>query len=302
MANALGTLAGSLILQRALALVFTKRPVLRNITLNAKDLDGAAEAMQLGQACITRIKAIPAVQPFGTGAQDLNFTDVPVTLTQERELHVKFTRAEYNSTERQLIDEAAEPIAAGIANYFVDLIASLWIAANFPNSTIVANGWSYTNTVLVLRAALNGRGTADAGRFFAHSTAVNTALLGDSMIVSELNNAANANTIQSGRLPIVSGFGMMEYPAIPNTGNMVGFAGTPDTTLLAVRPHKNPEDIGAGIKFPGNIGYITEPVTGLTLMVTQWIDAASLDVNSRISWLQGTAKGNATNGQILKTA
>ncbi len=302
MANALGTLSGSLILQRALDLVFTKRPLLQNITLGLKDLDGRAEAAMKGQSVITRIKGIPLVQNFGTGAQDMAYTDVPVTLSVEKELHVKFTRNEINSTDRNLIDEAAEPIAVGIANFFIDDLATLWIAGNFTNSTTVASGWSYTNTMLPLRAAANGRGWSDQKRFFVHTTGVATALLADSMIVTENNNARNAGAIERGELPVVSGFGLAEYPALPNTGNMVGFAGTPDSTILAVRPHKDPQLVIPGLPFPGLFNYVTHEKTGLTLAVTQWIDAGSLDVNSRLSWIQGKAVGNANNGQILKTA
>jgi hypothetical protein len=303
MSNSLGTLAGSLILQRALEMTFTKRPLLRNISLGLKDLDtGVAEAAQLNQSVITRIKSSLAVNSFGTGAQNYTTTDVPVSLTLEKEVHVAFTRVEVNSTERNLIDEAAEPIAIAIANSFVDSVAALWIASNFTNSSTVASGWSYANTLLVLRAAANGRGWSDFGRFFCHSTAVSTALLNDSLIVAESNNAQNANAIQRGELPVVSGFALAEYPAIPSTGNMVGFAGTPDSTILAVRPHRDPQTVIPGLNFPGNFGYITEPKSGLTLSVTQWIDASTLAVNSRISWLQGSAVGNANNGQILKTA
>lgn len=302
MANSLGTLAGSIILQRALEMTFTKRPLLKNISLGLTDLDsGVASAAKLNQPVITRIKSPLAVNPFGTGAQDVTTTDRTVTLTQEREIHVAFTRAEYNSTDRNLIDEAAEPIAIALGNYFVDSVSALWIAANFTNSTTVASGWSYTNTLLPLRAAAQSRGW-QGRRFFAHSTAVGTALLSDSMVVAESNNAANGDAIKNGELPVVAGFGLEEYPAIPSTGNMVGFAGTPDSCILAVRPHADPQGVIAGVNFPGNFGYITEPKSGLTLAVSQWIDASTLAVNSRISWLQGAAVGNANNGQILKTA
>lgn len=303
MANSLGTLSGSVILTRALELVFTKRPILRNISLGLRDLDsGVADSAKLNQSVITRIKSLLTVANFGTGAGDITTTDIPVTLTAEKEIHVKFTRQELNSTDRNLIDEAAEPIAATLANYFVDTVAALWIAGNFANSTTVASGWNYTNTLLPLRAALNGRGVSEQGRFLAHAVGVSTGLLSDSLVVSALNNPSNGDAIRTGRLPEVAGFGLAEYPSLPNTGNMVAFAGTPDTTILAVRPHRSPDGVIPGVNFPGNFGYITEPVSGLTVAVSQWVDAATLDVNSRISWLQGAAVGNANNGQILKTA
>lgn len=302
MPNTLGTLVGTLILTRALELVFTKRPILKNISLGLTDLDGKAEALVLGQTAITRVKSIPAVTDFDSNAEGFVTTDVPVVLSEEKKLHLTFTREELNSTNRDLIEEAAEPIAVGIANHFVDEIAELWTPANFPNETVVGSGWTYSNTLLALRAALNGRGVSEMRRFLVHSTGVGTALLGDSMVVAALNNPANGNAIERGELPRVAGFGLEEYPAIPSDDNLVGFAGTPDSTILAVRPHKNPEDAIGGLRFPGNFGYITEPKSGLTLAVSQWIDANSLDVNTRLSWLQGKAKGDGARGQRLVTA
>ena len=302
MANTLGTLAGTLILMRALELVFTKRPLLKNISLGLKDLDGAAAPLLKGQTAITRIKTIPTIGNFGTGPQAFVTTDVPVVMTDEKELHIQFTREELNTTNRDLVDESAEPIAVAIANYFVDLVATLWTPANFPNETVVASGWTYVNTLLALRAALNTRGISEMRRFLTHSTAVGTALLGDEMVVAALNNPANGNAIERGELPRVANFGLEEYPALPSSNNLVGFAGTPDSTLLAVRPHKNPEEAIGGLKFPGNFGYIEEPKSGLTLAVSQWIDPSTLAVNSRLSWIQGVAKGDAARGQRLVTA
>ena len=300
MSNSLGTLAGSLILQRALELVTSKRPLLKNITLGTQDLDGQAVEAKKGQPVITRIKSLPAVGDFGDPATAFNTTDVPVTLTAEKQIHLKFTRSEIESSDRNFIDETAGPIAEAIANYFVGQVAALWTIANFANYTNVASGWSYSNTLLPLKAALDTR-KAGSRRFFAHSTAVNSALLNDSLIVAESNNAANGAAIQRGELPVVAGFGLEHYTDLPNTGNMVGFAGTPDSTLLAVRPHRNPEDIIPGLKFPGNFGHIQDAATGLTLAVSQWIES-DLSVNTRLSWIQGIAVGKAANGHILRTA
>ncbi|RME67493.1 MAG: hypothetical protein D6781_13110 [Verrucomicrobia bacterium] len=301
MANALGTLAGKLILQRALELTFTRRPFLRNISLGTQDLDGSKTAL-LNQQVITRIRAIPTVNDFGTGATDRADTDVPVTLDQFKEIHHAFTPAEYNATDRDLIDESAEPIAIAIGNSIVDSVAGLWVATNFTNATTVAAGWSYTNTLLALRQALNSRGVPEQRRFFVFNDAVDASLLADSLVVSALNNPANQNAIQTGRLPNVAGFELEAYSAIPNTGNMVGFAGTPDSTVYAARAPKNPEELAPNLTYPGVMDYVTDPKTGFTVMVNQWIDPNTLVVNNRVCWMYGVAKGNANNGQILKTA
>jgi hypothetical protein len=297
MANALGTLATGLVIQRALDLVFTKRPILNSLTLDLSD-----ESVAFNQTITSRIYGIPAVNNFGTGSVDRADTDVPVTISNFKEVHAGFTPQEYSGTNRNLTEESAEPIAVAIANHLVDAIAALWIAANFANSTIVASGWTYTNTLLVVRQALQTRGVPESNRFFAVSAAVYASLLGDSLVVAALNNPNNGGAISTGKLPEAAGFGIAEYPGIPNTGNMVGFAATKDSTVLAARVPKDPRELLPNAPFPGNLGVVTHARTGLSVMVNEWVDPATLKANVRLLIMYGVAKGNGTNGQILKTA
>lgn len=302
MANSLGTLNSAIIIQRALELVFTKRPLLKNISLGFKNLDGSVSGAKLGQEVLARIKTIPTVGDFGDGPTAATTTDVPVTLDQEKEIHHEFTREEYNGTDRQLVDEAAEPMAVALANHMVDAIAALWVDANFSNNTTVASAWTYTNTLVVLRKALQSRGAPEDGRFFVANSDVYAALLTDPVVVAALNNPANGNAIQTGKLPMVAGLAIDEYPSLPSADNLIGFAGTPDSTVYAARAHKDPREILPNAPFPGNFGIVTEPKTGLSIAVTEWIDAATLNANVRLSWIYGVAKGNANNGQILNSA
>src|SRR4029434_1496304 len=119
MANVLGTLTPSLIVRRALELVFTKRPILNMVTFGASDpITGETQAL-FNQQVFTRIFNIPTVNNFGTGAVDTAYTDVPCTLSNFKEVHLAFTPQEYASTTRDLLDEAAEPVAVAIANHLV---------------------------------------------------------------------------------------------------------------------------------------------------------------------------------------
>src|SRR5438445_6689625 len=137
MANVVGTLASSVIVQKALDLVFTKRPMLNSISL-----DLSAEQVKFNQSVYSRIFSVPAVNNFGTGAVDRADTDVPVLISNFKEVHAAFTPQEYSGTDRNLSEESAEPIAVAIANHLVDAVAALWIAANFTNSTIQLSGWT----------------------------------------------------------------------------------------------------------------------------------------------------------------
>lgn len=302
MANALGTLTPTAVVQRALELVYTGRPLLKMITMDTADLGGGNTAL-FNQPINTRILAVPTVANFGTGAAETAYTNVQVTLDQFKEVHFAFTPQEYNSTSRDLLDEAAEPCAVAIYNHLIDAIAAKWVIGTFTNATTVASGWTYTNTILPIRNALAARRkVSDGGIFFACSAAVYGALLADTTMVAALNNPANAAAISTGKSAAVAGIMPIEYPAIPNTGNMVGFAGTKDTVVLANRVPTNPETLVNGVKYPGTFDVVTDPTSGLSVVVNTYIGQGDLKANYRVLLMYGIAAGNPTNGQILKTA
>lgn len=301
MANSLGTLAGTLIIQRALQMVFTKRPILRNITLNLRDLDTGSVEAKFNQVITTRVRGIPAVNNFGTGAVDTADVDVNTTLDQFKEVQYAFTVQQYSSTDRDLVEEHAEPMAIAIANHMVDAVAALWTAGNFATNTVKAAAWDYNHLTAVRKALVNRGVPENQRRFYVGNADVYESLLNDTLIVAGLNNPNNANAIRDGMLPQVAGFGIDEYPALPAAGNLVGFAGTPDSTLLVQRVPKSPNEVMPGVNFPGNLGIVTEPVTGLSVMVTQWIAPDTLTANNRLIWMYGKAVGRANNGERITT-
>ena len=301
MPNTLGTLATATIVQEALSLVFTKRPILNKISMGFTDRNGSPIAYY-GQPVITRTKAIPAVGNAGDAAQTRNDTDVSVTLNNFKQIRYDFTPAEYSGTNRDLLRESAEPMAVAMANAMVDAVAALWIVGNFPTKTTKGAGWDYTHLVDV-RATINKRGVPDTGtRFYVGNSDVYGSMLTDLRIVGYLNNPANGEAIRRGLLPDVAGFGLAEYPSLPTTGNMVAFAGSADSTVYACRVPRDPRDFNPGMPVPGNIGIVTEPRTGLSVMVVEYIDMATLNVTTKLLWMYGVAVGNANNGQLVVSA
>lgn len=304
MANTNGTLVGNLILQRALALTFTKRPLLKMISKGFREIDGQVENALQGQSVITRIKSVGTVNAFGTGAVDTADTDVSVSLSAHKEVHVAFGPDEYNATNRDLIEEAAQPIAVAISNSIIDSVASLWTSANFAQNVQPATDttdWTYAKLMLAIRNKMASVGISEDNRFAVFNSAAYGALLADSTIVAALNNPMNMNAIAEGKLPKVAGIQIDEYPSLATNGDKrIGFAGHPESTIFVARAPKGPGEVIGGLNYPGTINYVEDPVTGFRVMLTQWIDPKTLVVNNRVSWLQGFAKGNATQGIIIK--
>jgi hypothetical protein len=314
--NSLGTLAATqVIVQEALALVFAKRPILKNISTGFTDKDGSPYAL-FNQQVYTRTFSVPTVGAFGAAVNPKNDTDVPVTLGNYSQVYYQFGPTEYSATNRDLIREAAEPLAVAIANYMVDQVATLWTPANFPartgadavangatvTKTVVGAGWDYSHLTQV-RAILNKAGVPfKMPRFYAGNSDVYASMLNDQRIVAALYNQANGNAIERGELPEVGGFRIDEYPNMPANGtNLVAVAGAPDSTVYAARVAKDPREMKGfeNVPVPGLMSIVTEPKTGLSVNMDLWIDMATRNANIRLSWMWGVAKGNVNNLQLI---
>lgn len=303
--NNLGTLAGTLVLRRAFRLTFQKFPQLRLFSMGLKELDGRVEQASLGQTVTSRLLQPSSITNFGTAAELFNATDVNGTLSNFRQIYHVFTPAQINATERQLIDEAAEPMAIGLAQGIASAMGSLVCRSNFgltvntqgPSLT-VASSHTYANTLVPLMGALDQRGVPAQGRYFLAGNTVNQNLLVDPLIVSAFNNPANANAIANGELPqITSGLRYDKFISLPNTdGNLLGFAGTPDALCYIARAPKSPDEAfaGAAARAPFAYGVITDEMSGFSAMVQQWIDT-DMRCHTRICWLDGLFTGNPTN-------
>ena len=306
MANTLGSLNGALILQEALSLTFTKRPLLKMISKGFTELDGSVQNALLGQSVTSRIKTVQTVNAFGTGAGNIVDTDVNVSLSAMKEIHVAITPAQYNATNRDIIAEAAEPIAVALGNHIVDSVADLWTVGTYgAGISAAAAAWTYAGLVLPIRNAMANAGISEANRFCVLNSAAYGALLADKDIVAALNNPMNLNAIAEGRLPKIAGIQFDEYAALSanatgaTTDKRIGFAGNPESTVFVARAPKAPSEVGAA-SFPGTIDFVQDPTTGFRVMVNQWVDPSTLVYNNRLVWLQGFAVGNATQGLVVR--
>lgn len=312
MPNQFGTLATATIIQEALDLVFTVRPVLNNISLGFTDRNGSPIA-QFNQPVITRTLGIPTVQNAGAAASSAADTDVSVTLNQYKQLAYTFLPTEYSATNRDLVRERAMPIAVAFANFMVDQVASLVTPANFPvrtgadavannvtnNITKVGAGWDYTHLVNQ-RAIINKAGVPMYKRFYAANSDIYASMLNDQRIVAALYNQNNAEAIKRGELPNVAGFDIEEYPGLPANGaNLIGFCGAPDALVYAQRVPRDPREVIPGLPIPGNVGVVTNPRNGLSVQLVEYVDLSTLNVTTKILWMYGVAPGNTNNLQMI---
>lgn len=294
MSNTLGTLSSALIIQEALSLVFTKRPLLKKIS---KDL--APQGALLNQQVISRIHTVPSVGNFGSGITSKVDTDVPVTLNKFKQVGYSFTAAELNATDRNLVQESAEPIAVAMANDIIDSVAALYLGSNFSNYTLDATP-SYT-TLVNMRKALIGRG--NHGDRFAVVNPDVYALLLEDPLCNRFYKVMGNDPIVDGELAQVAGFSnIFEYPSLPTTDHLTGFAGTMDSVVFAGRVPKDPREALPNAPLNGNIEIITDPISGLSVMAVEQIDVATLSATVYLAYIYGVAVGNPVAGQRLVSA
>ena len=300
-----GTLAGTLVIQRAMRLTFQKFPQLKLFSMGFKELDGKVAQSKLGQTVTSRILTPSTISNFGTAASDFNAQDVSGVLSNWRQIYHVFTPEQINATDRSLIDEAAEPMAIGLAQGLVGAMGSLVARGNFgltvngqAPSLTVANGHTYANTLVPLLGAMDQRGVPPVGRYLLAGNAVNQNLLVDPLIVSAFNNPANGQAIANGELPqVTAGLRYDKFVGMPNTdGNLLAFGGTPDALCYVARAPMSPPEAFAGAAAAASFVYgtIIDANSGFQVMVQQWIDT-DLNCHTRLCWLDGLFVGNPNN-------
>jgi hypothetical protein len=289
MANSLGTLSASLILQEALALATKVHPALKSVVT-----DFSAEPAVKGQSVITRTLGKPTVNNFGSAATDAADTDVTVTLSNFKEVRYKFTAAEVASTNRDLIRERAMPMALAIGDYLALLISTaLADNTNFSTEVVEALADVDYQTLTAAREAITGTLEAPLdNRYAAVKPAAFTKLLNDNLC-NRLYKADGADPIASGMLNQIAGFQQVaEWQSWPTTDNGIGAFWHKSSLCVAVRPIANPE--AYGIKFPGNIGIVTnpDPTAPFSVLAFESINNSDLSVETVMVFLAGVAKGN----------
>lgn len=298
-ANSLGTLAGTLVVQRSLDLLKERYPLLQRISTDLSD-----QPVAYGQTVVTRTRAIPAAADYsptaGYATQDAQATDVPVTIDTHKAVQVRFSANELAGTSRRLLDEWTEPIHAGLADAIMASVYGLITAANYPNATTQALSGFGRGTVTAMAKALNSRKVSPLNRTLLLNPDYFEKLAQDTTIV-QLAAYQRPEAITEYRLPRIAGFDPFEAISLPTGGNLAGAGFAPDAIVVATRPPNDYSQAIAGANY-GIVQTVTNPDTGLTVMVTQYIDHSLGAAFLRVALMWGVAVGQADSLQRLTSA
>ena len=301
--NSLGIENLGILARRAFALTFRKFPMSRMFTTDMGVMDDRARALKLGQQIYAKIRTIPTVGNFGDAAQAFDMTDVPVTLSNFRQLQFTFTPDQYNAADFPLQQFAAETLSEAITLFIINALGQSVSGANFDLSVnsvnpylTVASAWTRANTVLPMKTALDNRGVPQGERFFLINSTVEQNIQADITVIANPNPGVENQTLTSGELPRMSGLNFFAWPSLPNTdGNLLGWAGTPDSLVYVNRAPLNPMEFLPGLPLPALVQNIIEPNSGFSVQAQFYWDPATNNIIMRFIWFDGIAPGNPNN-------
>ncbi len=299
-ANSLGSLAGNIIVQKALSLLKIDFPA-----LTAFSTDFSDAGAKFNQQIVSRTRAVPTSSNFvaGTGyaQNDITATDVPVTISNHKAVSFNLTANDLASTDRDLFGENVEGAHQRIGLDITGALYALILNANFSANTVQAVGGFGRSTLSAIAAALNDLGVPKQGRVALLNSTYFDKLSQDSSIVSYAA-FQRPELITEYMLPRVAGFQPYEANGLPdNSENLAGFCGTPDALVVATR---TPNDYTLALPGAsnGNVSIVTNPDTGISVQLVQFVDHNKGQTTWRVAYMYGVAKGQTASGRRILTA
>lgn len=299
----LGTLSGSLVAQRTMELFRLEfSGILSRIATDFSDA-----AAQYGQTIISRIIVVPAVETYHvtngwvqqTAAQTV---DVPCTIDQHKAVPLGFNTQLLGSTVRRLFAELAPAASYALAKNVIDTMYAVITAANFadPAPFVTAAVDFGRRTFTKVGAIFNKAGVPQTNRFALINSDYQEVLENDPTLLS-LAVYQKPEVITEGMLPPIKKFQPLEAPNLPATGNLAAFFGHKSSLLVAARVPNDYTAVLPGASH-GSVQIISDPDTGMSVMLVQYVDHQKARAEWRIALMYGVAKGNAKGGQIVKSA
>lgn len=254
-------------------------------------------------------------------------TDKSVTLNMFKATEIEFPVSLLGGTLRNLFAEQygaqTYSLAEAINQYVLAVIfAATWSGTKTSYVKSLAN-WNLSGMIGVKNAMTISK-IPDVGRFCLLHSFYHDKLLEDSNLLSAKAILAlinkDASSFESGEVPSLFGVKPLETQLASATSAgalttwtddttlgttaMVGFAGNMSSALFVSRP---PQDwtttlTSLGIPQTASIRLVTEPDSGLTVMVFSYADNGKMSISQRVCVMWGAAQGDPRVGVVIKPA
>jgi len=149
-----------------------------------------------------------------------------------------------------------------------------------------------------MAGALDTNKVPMAGRFAALLPSYYRKLGSDGAINALMQATGDARFLTERRLPKISNFELLNSPWLPTADNMTGFVGHKASLVLKTRLPMSLKGM-AGVQPPGTVTTITDPGTGLSILLVQYIDLKSNYAEWRPELILGVAVGDRRAGLVM---
>lgn len=301
--NTLGTLTPDIVALTILDRLQKKYPMLAAFATDMSD-----QTAKYGATINARVVVKPGVSDYDTAngyvAGNAATADVPVTINKHKHVSLSFNEQEISGTNRRLADEQMEAATAALGEQVVTDAFALVTAANFTTTPITETiNNTDRETLTAARKSMSNTGVAFPRHGFLNADAWEK-LTNDTKIISGDFVPATPD-YEGGILRGIAGFReIYEFPDLPTVGNMSGFFLNPAALVIATRIPDDPGTMlaGIGVPMPGTINVITDPATGLSIMVRYFYDMQKGRLQMTLTLMYGVGVGVQGQGLRLVTA
>lgn len=301
-ANSIGTLSGDLVVQQSLDNLLHQFPMLSRVVT---DFSGAG-AMK-GQNIVTRVRGQRAASTYseetGYAAGNASHTDVEVTIDTHIYDQVAFNANELASTRRKLFDEEEEGMHYSLGLAITDALYALITTGNYTLTPVTKSLVEFgRDSIVDMKTSLHTAKVYGGTRTLLLNSSYYGATEKDTTVINNQSNPAAAQVFAQSKLPPIAEFSPFEAGNLPTTGNLVGFGFRQDAMLLATRVPNDYTNALPGVPSTGLVQVVTQPETGLSVLVTKYVDHDLGTAKMRVAIIYGVAKARATAGVILRSA
>lgn len=257
-------------------------------------------------------------------------TDKSVTLNMFKATEIEFPVSMLAGTVRNLLGEQLGAQTYSLAEEINKYVLAVLFAATWGTGGVSGLTYTYTKALanwslaglIGLKNKLTIAKIPDVGRFALLHSFYHDKLLEDSNLLNAKAILALINkdmaSFESGELPEIFGIKPLESQLASATSAgalttwvddttlgttaIVGFAGNMSSGLFVSRP---PQDYttaltSLGIPQTASIRLMTEPDSGLTVMVFSYADNGKMSINQRVCLMWGAAQGDPRQGILIK--
>lgn len=290
-----------------------------------------SDATAISNASAGTVQSGIVTQTSGTVTKSVpGATDVSVTINQFKGTEIEFPISTLAATVRNLFAEQRGAQTYSLAEHINDYVLQKIFAATWTGTvTSLTLGSSFgLPGMIALKNRLTLSKVPDAGRFALLHSTYSDALLTDGNLLTAKAILAlvnkDASAFEQGDIPSLFGIKPLEAqrssytaanayasPTISADGvtvdfaaagvTKIGFAGNMSSMLFASRVPQDFTKAASDLGIPASsaVEIVTEPDSGLSVMVFKYVDNGKMAISHRVCLMYGAAQGDPRVGIVL---